>query len=204
MTKQQNSNYNNESITSLKGADRVRLRPGVIFGSDGLDGCAHAFFEILSNSIDEAREGYGKKIEIIRYQDQSIMVKDHGRGIPVDYNAKEDRFNWELVFCELYAGGKYRNNTGENYEFSLGLNGLGTCATQYASEYMDAVIYRDGMCYQLHFEKGENVGGLMKEAAEKHPTGTQITWRPDRDVFTEINIPLAYFQDVLKIGRAHV
>ena len=198
MNKQQNSNYNNESITSLKGADRVRLRPGVIFGSDGLDGCAHAFFEILSNSIDEAREGYGKKIEIIRYKDQSIMVKDHGRGIPVDYNAKEDRFNWELVFCELYAGGKYQNNTGENYEFSLGLNGLGTCATQYASEYMDAVIYRDGMCYQLHFEKGENVGGLMKEAAEKHPTGTQITWRPDRDVFTDINIPLEYFQDVLK------
>ena len=146
MTKQQNSNYNNESITSLKGADRVRLRPGVIFGSDGLDGCAHAFFEILSNSIDEAREGYGKKIEIIRYKDQSIMVKDHGRGIPVDYNAKEDRFNWELVFCELYAGGKYQNNTGENYEFSLGLNGLGTCATQYASEYMDVVVYRDGMC----------------------------------------------------------
>ena len=126
MKKQQNSNYNNESITSLKGADRVRLRPGVIFGSDGLDGCEHAFFEILSNSIDEAREGFGKKIEIIRYKDQSILVKDHGRGIPVDYNPKEDRFNWELVFCELYAGGKYQNNTGENYEFSLGLIGLGT------------------------------------------------------------------------------
>ena len=192
------SEYMDAVIYRDGGADRVRLRPGVIFGSDGLDGCAHAFFEILSNSIDEAREGYGKKIEIIRYKDQSIMVKDHGRGIPVDYNAKEDRFNWELVFCELYAGGKYQNNTGENYEFSLGLNGLGTCATQYASEYMDAVIYRDGMCYQLHFEKGENIGGLMKEAAEKHPTGTQITWRPDRDVFTDINIPLEYFQDVLK------
>ena len=196
--KKQDSNYNNESITSLKGAERVRLRPGVIFGSDGLDGCEHAFFEILSNSIDEAREGYGKKIEITRFKDDSILVRDHGRGIPVDYNPKEDCFNWELVFCELYAGGKYQNNTGENYEFSLGLNGLGTCATQYASEFMDAVIYRDGMCYQLHFEKGENIGGLMKEAAEKHPTGTQITWRPDRDVFTEIHIPLSYFQDVLK------
>ena len=196
--KKQDSNYNNESITSLKGAERVRLRPGVIFGSDGLDGCEHAFFEILSNSIDEAREGYGKKIEITRFKDDSILVRDHGRGIPVDYNPKEDCFNWELVFCELYAGGKYQNNTGENYEFSLGLNGLGTCATQYASEFMEAVIYRDGMCYQLHFEKGENIGGLMKEAAEKHPTGTQITWRPDRDVFTEIHIPLSYFQDVLK------
>ncbi|KAF5076756.1 DNA gyrase subunit B [anaerobic digester metagenome] len=198
MKSQQKSNYTNESITSLKGADRVRLRPGVIFGSDGLDGCEHAVFEILSNSIDEAREGYGNKIEVVRYKDHSIMVKDYGRGIPVDYNSKEDRFNWELVFCELYAGGKYQNNTGENYEFSLGLNGLGTCATQYASEYMDAVIYRDGICHSLHFEKGENVGGLMKEGAEKHPSGTQIKWRPDRDVFTDINIPLTYFQDILK------
>lgn len=198
MKTQQNSNYNNESITSLKGADRVRLRPGVIFGSDGLEGCEHAFFEILSNSIDEAREGFGKKIEIVRYLDGSFLVKDYGRGIPVDYNPKEDCFNWELVFCELYAGGKYQNNTGENYEFSLGLNGLGTCATQYASEYMDAVIYRDDTCYQLHFEKGENIGGLIKEAARRHPSGTQIKWRPDRDVFTDIRIPLEYFQDVLK------
>ncbi|MBM6828991.1 DNA topoisomerase [Anaerotignum lactatifermentans] len=198
MQQKSNSNYNNESITSLKGADRVRLRPGVIFGSDGLDGCQHAVFEILSNSIDEAREGFGNKIEVVRYKDHSILVKDYGRGIPVDYNAKEDRFNWELVFCELYAGGKYQNNTGENYEFSLGLNGLGTCATQYASAYMDAMIYRDGMCYQLHFEKGENIGGLMKEAAPKHPTGTQIRWLPDRDVFTDIAVPLSYFQDILR------
>lgn len=198
MQQKSNSNYNNESITSLKGADRVRLRPGVIFGSDGLDGCQHAVFEILSNSIDEAREGFGSKIEVVRYKDNSILVKDYGRGIPVDYNPKEDRFNWELVFCELYAGGKYQNNTGENYEFSLGLNGLGTCATQYASAYMDAMIYRDGMCYQLHFEKGENIGGLMKEAAPKHPTGTQIRWLPDRDVFTDIAVPLSYFQDILR------
>lgn len=152
MQSNQNSNYNNESITSLKGADRVRLRPGVIFGSDGLEGCEHAVFEILSNSIDEAREGFGSKIEVVRYKDQSILVKDYGRGIPVDYNPKEERYNWELVFCELYAGGKYQNNSGENYEFSLGLNGLGTCATQYASAYMDATIYCDafvrGFFYQ--------------------------------------------------------
>lgn len=190
--------YNDDSISSLKGADRVRLRPSVIFGSDGLEGCEHTVFEILSNSIDEAREGYGNKIEVTRFQDHSVKIKDYGRGIPVDYNQKEERFNWELVFCELYAGGKYNNNSGENYEFSLGLNGLGTCATQYSSEYMDAVVHRDGFQYTLHFEKGKSVSGLIKEETNKKMTGTEIKWRPDRDVFTDISIPAEYFRDVLK------
>ena len=157
------SSYGNDTITALKGADRVRKRPGVIFGSDGLEGCEHSFFEILSNSIDEAREGYGNKIEVVRYKDGSISVEDFGRGIPLDYNTKEQRFNWELVYCELYAGGKYNNDTGESYEFSLGLNGLGACATQYSSEYFDVTVFRDGYKYNLHFEKGENIGGLLKE-----------------------------------------
>ena len=95
--------YGNESITSLKGADRVRKRPAVIFGSDGLEGCQHAVFEILSNSIDEAREGHGGKIIITRYEDGSFEVQDFGRGMPVDYNQNEERYNWELIFCELYA-----------------------------------------------------------------------------------------------------
>lgn len=197
MTKSKNE-YGNHSITSLKGADRVRLRPGVIFGSDGLEGCEHSVFEILSNSIDEAREGYGKVIEIKRYKDGSISVIDEGRGIPLDYNTKEERYNWELVFCELYAGGKYKNNSGENYEFSLGLNGLGSCATQYSSEYMDVTVYRDGFKHSLHFEKGENVDGLKKEKFSYEHTGTIIKWKPDLDVFTDINIPLEYYQDVLK------
>ncbi len=190
--------YNNESITSLKGADRVRLRPGVIFGSDGIEGCQHSVFEIVSNSIDEAREGYGNKIEITLFKDKSIEVRDYGRGIPVDFNKNENRFNWELVFCELYAGGKYKNNSGENYEFSLGLNGLGTCATQYSSEYMDATVYRDGFKYSLHFEKGENIGGLKKEPSDLKTTGTIIKWKPDIDVFTDIDISPDYFHDMLK------
>lgn len=197
-SKNQNSSYNNESITSLKGADRVRLRPSVIFGSDGLEGCQHSIFEILSNSIDEAREGYGSRIEVTRYKDHSISVKDYGRGVPVDFNQKEDCYNWELVFCELYAGGKYQNNSGENYEFSLGLNGLGTCATQYSSEYMNATILRDGYRYALHFEKGENIGGLKKEKVSSESTGTEIRWKPDRDVFADIAVPLSYFQDIMK------
>lgn len=190
--------YGNDSISSLKGADRVRLRPGVIFGSDGIEGCQHSMFEILSNSIDEAREGYGNVIEVSRFSDQSIMVKDYGRGIPLEYNPKEERYNWELVFCELYAGGKYKNNSGEYYEFSLGLNGLGSCATQYSSEYMDVTVYRDGFRYDLHFEKGENIGGLIKQKCSYEHTATTIKWRPDLEVFTDINIPLEHYQTVLK------
>ena len=193
--------YGNDSISSLKGADRVRKRPGVIFGSDGLDGCEHAVFEILSNSIDEAREGHGRVITVTRYNDRSIQVEDMGRGCPVDWNEKEQRYNWELVYCELYAGGKYDNLTGDNYEYSLGLNGLGACATQYASRYMDVTVWRDGFEYKLHFERGEIVGGLEKTPLPKSQvkkTGTRTRWLPDLDVFTDIAIPAEYFTDVLR------
>jgi len=194
----QTSGYGNESISALKGADRVRKRPGVIFGSDGLEGCQHAVFEILSNSIDEAREGYGKEIIVTRFADGSIEVEDFGRGCPVDFNQAEGCYNWELVFCELYAGGKYKNQEGENYEFSLGLNGLGTCATQYASQYMDVTVYRDGKKYTLHFERGEIVGELRSEPYSGKRTGSIIRWKPDLEVFTNITIPVEYFLDVLK------
>lgn len=190
--------YGNDSISALKGADRVRLRPSVIFGSDGLEGCQHSFFEILSNSIDEAREGYGDTIEVIRHKDGSLSVRDHGRGIPLDFNQRENRYNWELVYCELYAGGKYDNLTGDHYEFSLGLNGLGACATQYASAWFDVEVVRDGFRHKLHFEKGENLGGLEKEPVRTRTTGTYQRWMPDRDVFTETAIPTSYFRDTLK------
>ena len=193
--------YGNESISQLKGADRVRKRPGVIFGSDGLDGCEHAVFEILSNSIDEAREGHGNLITLTSFEDGSIEVEDFGRGCPVDWNPAEKRYNWELVFCELYAGGKYKNADGGDYEYSLGLNGLGSCATQYASEYMDVTVWRDGNKYQLHFKKGKVCGKkgqeLIVEPSDRKKTGTLIRWRPDREVFTEIDIPEEYFEDVL-------
>ncbi len=189
--------YGNDSISSLKGADRVRKRPAVIFGSDGLEGCEHSFFEILSNSIDEAREGYGSLIEVTRYMDNSIEVRDHGRGIPLDYNEKEGRYNWELVFCELYAGGKYDNNSGGMYEYSLGLNGLGACATQYSSEYMDVTVVRDKTKYTLRFEKGEVVGKLEKEPTRSVQTGTIQKWKPDMEVFTDINIPIEFYKDTL-------
>ena len=196
MTKQQT--YGNDSIASLKGADRVRKRPAVIFGSDGLEGCEHAVFEILSNAIDEAREGHGDTIIVTRYLDHSIEVEDFGRGCPVDWNEAEGRYNWELVFCELYAGGKYQNNAGGDYEYSLGLNGLGACATQYASKYFDAVIRRDGCRYDLHFERGELVGEMKKSPADRKKTGSLFHWLPDLDVFTDIDVPVEFFEDTLK------
>ena len=190
--------YGNDSISALKGAERVRKRPAVIFGSDGLEGCEHAVFEILSNAIDEAREGYGDQIIVTRYLDHSIEVEDFGRGCPVDWNEKEGRYNWELVFCELYAGGKYQNNAGGDYEFSLGLNGLGSCATQYSSRYFDAIVRRDGYKYTLHFERGELVGKMQKEPADRKKTGSVFRWLPDLEVFTDINVPKEYFEDTLK------
>lgn len=196
MAKKQ-QDYGNESITMLKGPDKVRKRPGVIFGSDGLDGCEHSVFEVISNSIDEARSGYGNKIIVTKFNDNTIEVEDFGRGCPVDYNKSEERFNWELVYCELYAGGKY-DDSSDMYEYSLGLNGLGLCATQFSSEFMDVEIIRDGYKYNLHFEKGENIGGLQKEKTSKKQTGTKTKWKPDLDVFTDINVRDEYFQDVLK------
>ena len=190
--------YGDESLKLLKGEERVRLRPAVIFGSDGLEGCKHSVFEILSNSIDEARDGNGDRIILTYYNDLSIEVEDFGRGCPVDYNPNEKRYNWEIVYCELYGGGKYDNNSGENYEYSLGLNGLGACATQYASEYMDVEVYRDKKKFNLHFEKGKNVGGLKSEDSTRKKTGTRTHWKPDLEVFTDINIEKEYFEDILK------
>lgn len=189
--------YGNESIRSLKGADRVRKRPAVIFGSDGIEGCQHSVFEIMSNSIDEAREGRGNKIVVTRFEDCSVEIQDFGAGIPVDFNKAENEENWKLLFCEMYAGGKY-DNGADNYEYSLGLNGLGLCATQYASEYMDAEIHRDGYCYTLHFEHGENVGGLTKVPYDKRDTGTRIKWKPDLKVFTDINVPVEFYLNTMK------
>ena len=200
-TKNTNANYNDQSITALKGADRVRKRPGVIFGSDGLEGCEHSFFEILSNSVDEAKEGYGNEITVTAFADYSIEVDDHGRGVPLGFNEKEGRWNWDLIYCELYAGGKYKNNeAGSSYEFSLGLNGLGACATQYSSEYMDIVSYDGTTARSIHFKKGEVCSELTEEPLDKRNrrTGTITRWRPDIEVFTDIKIPHDFFRETMR------
>ncbi len=190
--------YDDQSITMLKGADRVRLRPAVIFGSDGIEGCEHSFFEILSNSIDEHKEGHGSRINVTVYNDRVMEIEDFGRGVPLDWNEKEQRYNWELIYCELYAGGKYNNAEGGAYEYSLGLNGLGACATQYASEFMDVTSYQRGTKYTISFRQGEPVTELVKSDCPKSKTGTVIRWKSDNKVFTDINISHEYFSTVLK------
>ncbi|WP_330577775.1 toprim domain-containing protein [Alkaliphilus serpentinus] len=198
MISKKEHNYDNDSLSTLEEKDKVRLRPGVIFGSDGIEGCRHTLVEIVANARDEAQEGFGDFIEVFRYKDKSIEVRDQGRGIPLEYNTKEQKYNWEIVFMILYGGGKYNNNSGSNYQYSIGLNGLGTAATQFASEYMDVVVYRDGYRYELHFEKGENVGGLKKEEYNYSQTGSIIKWKPDLDVFNDIDIPLSFFKETLR------
>ena len=199
-----NEQYNNQSITSLKGADRVRKRPAVIFGSDGLEGCEHSVFEILSNSVDEAKEGHGDTIYITAYRDLSIEIEDHGRGVPLGWNEGEERWNWDLIYCELYAGGKYDNNSdGAAYEYSLGLNGLGACATQYSSEFFEVRSYDGANVSSISFKKGEPVTELIVKPLsgsdkKQRRTGTVQHWRPDLEVFTEITIPREYYSDMLK------
>ncbi len=201
MAKKQTAQYNDQSIEKLEGAERVRQKPSVIFGSDGLEGCKHAFFEILSNSVDEAREGYGDLISVTVYRDNSIEVDDHGRGVPMGYNEKYGCYNWELVYCELYAGAKYKNNDGGSvYKYSLGLNGLGACATQYSSDFFEVYSYNGTEEAHMSFKKGEPVSKLEIRELEKKErrTGTLTYWRPDLDVFTDIVIPREYFEDVLE------
>ncbi len=190
--------YNDQTISSLKGADRVRLRPAVIFGSDGIEGCEHSFFEILSNSIDEHREGFGNRINVTVYKDRVMEVEDFGRGVPLDWNEKEQKYNWELVYCELYAGGKYNNAEGGAYEYSLGLNGLGACATQYASEFMHVTSYQRGTKYEIGFKTGEPCTELIKSECPKSKSGTVIRWKSDDKVFTDTAIPREFFSTVLK------
>lgn len=197
-----NENYGNDSLSTLAEKEKVRFRPAVIFGSDGLKGCQHTVVEIVSNSRDESQEGYGNLIEIFKYKDKSIEVRDRGRGIPIEWNPKEEKYNWEIVFTILYGGGKYDNNGDSNYQFSIGLNGLGTAATQFASEFMDVTVFRDGYKYDLNFKQGDNVteneNGFIKSKCDYEHTGSHIKWKPDLDVFNDIDISLDFFQDTLK------
>jgi DNA gyrase subunit B len=189
--------YSEQSIYSLKNEETVRQRPAVIFGTNDERGAAHAIFEILANAIDEAREGYGKQIRMSVFKDGSVEISDDGRGVPMDWNEAEGKYNWELVFTTLYASGKYKSGS---YQDSLGLNGLGATATQFASEYMDVYSTRNGKTYIMHFKKGRPVGQLQIVDPIREGTGTTIRFKPDPEVFINIKnkvLPPEYFINIL-------
>lgn len=187
--------YDNNTMKMLTGADRVRLRPSVIFGSDDIVGVKQSLFEILSNSTDESKEGHGELIILTKHKDLSWTIEDFGRGLPLDWNEREGHYNYHIALCELYGGGKY---DGAYSEGALGFNGLGLSSTQMASEFMEVTSYRDNYKYFLRCEKGEPIMELEKTPDSNERTGTIITYKPDLDVFTEIDIPLDWVADMLE------
>jgi len=191
-------NYGNSSIRTLKDEEQVRQKPAVIFGTNDEYGCANAIYEIIANSIDEAREGFGKKIKVSIFKDGSVEVADDGRGVPMDWNSAENKYNWELIFCTLFASGKYTEGI---YGSSLGTNGLGASATQFASEYMEVKSKRDGKLYVMNFKKGKPVGELQVTDTNSEETGTTIRFKPDPEVFINIKqnlLPPEYYINVLR------
>jgi len=190
--------YGQNSITTLKEEQQVRQRPAVIFGTNDEYGAAHGVYEIIANAIDEAREGYGKQIRIVMLNDGTVEVSDDGRGVPMGWNDAEKKYNWELVFCTLYASGKYNS---ASYGESLGLNGLGATAMQYASEFMDVFSTRGKETSIMRFKKGKPVGELQVVPAIREGNGTTIKFKPDPEVFINIKnnaLPPEYYIDLLR------
>jgi DNA gyrase subunit B len=207
--------YGNDSISQLKGADRLRLRPEALLGSKGIDGAKHTVHEIVGNATDERLAGFGDKLEIGYHEDGSISVRDYGRGVPLGWNEKEQNWNYFLIFEELYAGGKYSKNMDvlrqidangwknfrlQDYPYlvTIGLNGLGAASTQYTSEFFTVISYRNGTASQMDFKKGVHVLEELKVYPTNEPNGTYIHWKPDREVFTDVNIPAKWFEALCK------
>lgn len=186
------SNYGDTSIQNNEGPKGLRKRPATLLGTGGLSGCVHAIFEIVSNSVDEYREGYGDVITVTVDDDNSVTVEDRGRGVPMDWNSKANKYNWDLVFNTLYASGK---GSGSAYSTSEGLNGVGCTAAQYTSDYMEVSVVRESddgrlMRYEMSFKDGYPVGELRKKdiTGSNVHTGTKVKFRPSASVFNVNNV----------------
>lgn len=191
-----NQEYGNESIRRLSDREAVRTRVSTYAGSADREGAFTTVKEIISNSIDEFKEGYGNEIYVKYNQDNSITVKDKGRGIPMDWNEGEQEYNYNLLLFTLNAGGKYGN---ENYEYSIGLNGIGAGLATMSSEYAYISSIRDGYVYDINSLKGSVEGKLSKKRNTNNlPTGTSVTWKPDVEVFDEIDFPEKWFLEYIK------
>ena len=189
-------NYNNESIRKLTDLEAVRTRVSVYAGSADKEGAFTTVKEIISNSIDEFKEGYGDMIDIVYHEDGSITVRDSGRGIPMDWNEGEKEYNYKLLLFTLNAGGKYDSSS---YGYSIGLNGIGSSLATMSSEFADIESIRDGNIYSISSRKGAPEGELQIEKnKDRLPSGTKVRWKPDTDVFDEINFPDKWFLEYIK------
>lgn len=189
-----------EKIQILRGSDRIRLRPAVIFGSDDLEGAERAVEMMLGIMAAESMDGYSEQLILTLHDDNSVEMEDFGRGIYLGDN-------WRIVFCELYAGSQHefpgppklgfslfeknRHSPGSTHDHNR-YDEMTLCAVQYATDYMDVRVRRDGYERRLHFSKGENVGGL-KEFPYSGQPGTYIRFKLDSTVFTDLNIPNEYW-----------
>ncbi len=181
--KEQVETYTADQIKILEGLAAVRKRPAMYIGNTGIEGLHHLVHELVDNSIDEALAGYCSKIDVIIHIDNSVTVRDDGRGIPVDLHEKENRPAVEVVMTKLHSGGKFDNRS---YKISGGLHGVGLSVVNALSEFIDLEIRREGRVYHQIYERGETKTKLEVTGKTKH-TGTQIRFKPDSQIFETDN-----------------
>ena len=189
-----NKDYNAESIQVLEGLEAVRKRPGMYIASTSSKGLHHLVWEIVDNSIDEAMAGYATHIEVTIGLNNTITVKDDGRGIPVDIHPKTGKSTVETIYTVLHAGGKFG---GGGYKVSGGLHGVGASVVNALSDYLEVKVYKNGNIYFQRFEQGGSPKEALKIIGECdiNRTGTTVTFKPDPEIFTETTI---FDYDVLK------
>src|SRR5690349_20644332 len=181
------ADYTARDITVLEGLEPVRLRPGMYIGSTGARGLHHLVYEVVDNSVDEALAGRNDRVEVTLHPDNSVTVRDHGSGIPVDVMADQGLPALTVVLTKLHAGGKFG---GDGYKVSGGLHGVGVSVVNALSERMVAEVRRDGKVYRQEFERGEPTGDMevVGKMAKDEPSGTTISYLPDSEIFEELDI----------------
>src|SRR5690554_2338522 len=178
---QKQSSYGADQIQALEGMEHVRMRPSMYIGDVGPRGLHHLVYEVVDNSIDEAMAGYCDTIEVVINEDNSITVRDNGRGIPVDIHKKEGVSALEVVMTKIGAGGKFDK---DSYKVSGGLHGVGVSVVNALSEKLIATVYRDGKIWQQEYSRGK-ADYQVKIIGETDDRGTQVSFKPDSDIFKQ-------------------